>query len=113
MISIRARSVDWSDELRDIVERRISFAVDRYKTQVKYISVYLADVNGPKGGVDKICQITADLDHGDPVMILEKGIEIEPTVNRALSKLSYRVGRRLQRRKRPVAPRPIRDVRAA
>ena len=113
MISIRARSVDWSDELRDIVERRISFAVDRYKTQVKYISVYLADVNGPRGGVDKICQITADLDHGDPVMILEKGIEIEPTVNRALSKLSYRVGRRLQRRKRPVALQPGRDVQAA
>lgn len=113
MISIRARSVDWTDELREKVERSISFAFDRYKTQVKHISVYLADVNGPRGGVDKICQITADLDHGDPVMILEEGIEIEPTVNRAVGKLSYRIGRRLQRRRQPVAARPIRDVLAA
>jgi len=113
MISIRARSIDWTDELREKVERSILFAVDRYKTQVKYISVYLADVNGPRGGVDKICQITADLDQGSPVMILEEGIEIEPMVNRAVSKLSYRIGRKLHRRTRPISPRSNRSIRAA
>jgi ribosome-associated translation inhibitor RaiA len=113
MISIRARSVDWTDELREKVERSISFALDRYKKHVKYASVYLADVNGPKGGIDKICQITADLDRGSPVQILEKGIEIEATVNRAVDKLRYRIGRKLQRRK-PAAMLPAeREGRAA
>lgn len=105
MVSIRARSLNWTDELRDKVERSILFALDRYRTQVKYVSVYLADVNGPKGGVDKICQITADLDRGNPVLILEKGSEIELMVNRAVTRLSYRVGRKLQRRRQPALPR--------
>ena len=42
--------------------------------------MYLADLNGPKGGVDKLCQIIAKLSHGNPVVILEKGTEVLPTV---------------------------------
>lgn len=112
MISIRARSIDWTGELQEKVERRISFAVDRYKTQVRQISVYLADVNGPRGGVDKICQITASLDRGTPVRILEEGIEIEPMVNRAVSKLGYRIARKLQRRRQTAASGRMRDIQA-
>jgi hypothetical protein len=54
-------------------------------------------VNGPRGGVDKLCQITADLRGSMPVHILEKGDDLLATVNRAARRLSYRVGRRIQR----------------
>jgi hypothetical protein len=60
-LSIRARDVKWTPELQDSVERRIEFAVDRHKQRVSDVSVYIADLNGPKGGVDKLCQITASL----------------------------------------------------
>ena len=112
-ISIRVRGIEWTDELRKEVERSVAFAVDRYQTHVSHVSVYLVDLNGPKGGTDKLCQITATLRSGNPVFILEKGSEIVPTVNRAVDRLRYRIGRGIRRWKRPAAQRSDAYERAA
>ena len=96
-ISVRPRDIRWSDELQKQVERSIMFAVDRYSTQVTGVSVYLADLNGPRGGVDMLCQITAELRGAMPVLILEKGDDLLTTVNRAANRLGYRIGRRIDR----------------
>ena len=100
-------------ELRKDVERSIEFAVDRYKPQVKEVSVYLADLNGPKGGVDKLCQITADLrGRSNPVLILERATKILPAVKRAVHRLGNRIGGRIRRRKQLEARRFRATVRA-
>ena len=105
-ISIRVRDIEWTDKLYKEVERSVAFAVDRYQTHVRHVSLYLVDLNGPKGGTDKLCQITATLRSGNRVFILEKGSEIVPTVNRAVNRLRYRIGRGLRHWKRPAARRP-------
>jgi putative sigma-54 modulation protein len=113
-ISIRLRDIEWTPELRKDVERRIEFAVDRYRPQVNEVLVYLADLNGPKGGVDKLCQITANLrGRSNPVLILERATEILPAVSRAVHRLGNRIGARIRRRKGPEARRFRATVRAA
>ena len=112
-INVRVRGINFSDEMHKAVERIIAFAVDRFDTQVDKISVYLADVNGPKGGVDKLCQITANLSRGNPVLILEKGTDILSMVNRAASRVGHRIGRNLQHRRRPDLRRFHESIRAA
>lgn len=105
-LSIRARDFEWTPELRSQVERNIEFAVDRYKEQMSDVSVYLADLNGPKGGVDKLCQITANLrGRSKPILILEKAAEILPAVYRATRRLGNRLAKSIQQRNRPVARR--------
>jgi putative sigma-54 modulation protein len=104
-ISIRVRDIEWTDELRKEVERSVAFAVDRYQAHVSHVSVYLVDLNGPKGGADKLCQITAQLRRGNAVLILQKGSEIVPTVDRAVERLRYQIGRGIQRWNRPAAHR--------
>jgi len=96
-ISVRPRDMALSAELQKQVERSIAFAVDRYTSCVTHIAVYLADLNGPRGGVDKLCQITADVKGGLPVLILERGDDLLVTVNRAAKRLGYRIGRRAHR----------------
>ena len=100
-IAIRARHIGWNEELRHHVERSIEFAVDRHKDRIDRISVYLGDLNGPRGGIDKLCQITAAIRGARPVFILEKGDEFHAVVNRAAKRLGYRVGRRTQRQRMP------------
>lgn len=113
-ISIRVRDIEWTPELRKNVERSIEFAIDRYRLQVNEVSVYLADLNGRKGGVDKLCQITANLrGRSNPVLILERGPEILPAVTRAAHRLANRIGERIRRRNRPTARRFRATVRAA
>jgi putative sigma-54 modulation protein len=97
---VRGRRIEITDELRNAVEKIVVCAIDRFETQVAKVSVYLADLNGPKGGVDKLCQISASLRRGNPVLILEKGSEILTAVHRAARRLGHRVGLNVQRRKR-------------
>jgi hypothetical protein len=112
-IDYRVRGIDFSGELRKAVERIVVFALDRYAAQMDKIAVYMADLNGPKGGVDKLCQITAKLGRGDRVLILEQGSEILTTVNRAAHRLGQHIGRAVQRRNRPDSRRFRQSIRTA
>lgn len=98
-IVIRARHIDWNEELRRHVERSIDFAIDRHKRRIDWVSVYLSDLNGPRGGVDKVCQITADIRGARPITIIEKGDDIQAVINQAARRLGYRVGRRADRQR--------------
>ena len=44
-------------QLREAVERKVRFALRRLSALVPRADIKLMDVNGPRGGVDKRCQI--------------------------------------------------------
>lgn len=102
-LSIRTKDVPWTPELRNQVERRIGFAVDRHKQRVSDLSVYLSDMNGPKGGVDTLCQITATLRGcAKPIAILETATNILSAVYRATRRLRNRIAGSIRRMNRPI-----------
>ena len=100
-IAIRAHHVGWNEELRQQIERSIEFAVDRHRSRIDRISVYVSDLNGPRGGGDKVCQMTAEIRGARPVLILEKGDDLLGMVNRAARRLGYRIGRHTHRQRMP------------
>ena len=51
--------------------RRLRFATGRFQKHIRELSVSMRDVNGPRGGIDKSCKLTATLRAGT--------IEIEET----------------------------------
>lgn len=112
-IAVRARDIVWNEDLEQQVQRSIEFAVDRHRSRIDRISVYVTDLNGPRGGVDKLCQITAEVRGAKPVMILEKGDDILAAVKRAVRRLAYRIGRRLHRRRIAGSPEHRTTIRSA
>jgi len=44
-------------ELRDLTERRVRFVLRRLGWLVPRAEVQMSDVNGPRGGIDKRCQV--------------------------------------------------------
>ena len=44
-------------DLRDMAEHRVRFVLRRLGWQVPRAAVQLSDVNGPRGGIDKRCQV--------------------------------------------------------
>lgn len=44
-------------EMRAFAERRVRFSMRRLSWLVPRVKVYLSDVNGPRGGIDKRCQV--------------------------------------------------------
>ncbi|NQV23573.1 MAG: HPF/RaiA family ribosome-associated protein [Rhodopirellula sp.] len=60
-IQIQTSKMDADSSVNKYVERRLSFALGRFADVVQKVEVTLADINGPKGGHDKLCKIRVDL----------------------------------------------------
>lgn len=56
-IEVRLRGLPPSDSLRDHTVRRVHFHLSRFGRELSGV-VRIVDVNGPRGGVDKRCQVT-------------------------------------------------------
>jgi len=101
-IVIKARGVEVSEVLKEYIERRIGFAVDRFESRLSTVNVNLSDANGPRGGEDKVCQLNAEIDSGGAVLIEEVGFAHTTAVNIASRRLQYALARKLNRRRKAV-----------
>ncbi|MHC4421305.1 MAG: HPF/RaiA family ribosome-associated protein [Planctomycetota bacterium] len=88
-----------SDVLRAHVEQRFHTALARILRQVSVVVVRFADVNGPRGGPDKRCDVQVRLLGGQTVRIRETGICFYRTVDRAARRARRVVKNRLRRRR--------------
>lgn len=90
---IRTRHVTLDPELRAVVTRRLHFTLSRHALAIEQVDVTLGDVNGPKGGVDKVCRIRLR-GPGLPTLIVE---EAAADLRTAVDSAAARLGRTLQR----------------
>jgi ribosomal subunit interface protein len=98
-LQVQARQFRLSRQLREHVERRINFALGHFDRRVWRVAVSLSDANGPKGGVDKQCQILIHLRRGNPVKVKDVDVDFRTVVDRAADRAGRAVARRLQRRR--------------
>lgn len=106
-IEIQAVEYTLTEGLRGHILRRLQFALGRFRDRVARISVRLSDLNGPRGGVDKVCRLQIRL-HGMPDILIE---DSEADQYMAISRAADRAGRTLGRRLRRA--RAGRDVESA
>lgn len=98
-IEVRGRSRLLSDPLRAYTERRVRFAVGRFAPRIEALIVRVDDVNGPKGGVDKECEIVVKLVPWGGLKVEERDLDLYLAVDRATDRLGRSVARELQRRR--------------
>ena len=61
----------WPGTIVDMARTRLAFALGRFAGRVRSVSVHLADVNGPRGGLDKKCLIAVRLERSPRVIVIE------------------------------------------
>ena len=109
-LDIRLKNVELSSSLRTWIERRLRFALSRFGPRIRRVRLGLADMNGPKGGIDVQCSLEAMLERGGTIVAEVSDAEIEAAVSRAAERLARRVDdavqrtRDLRRRPNPVPP---------
>ena len=70
-------------ELTAHVERRLRFALSRFSGRIRRVNVFLADQNGPRGGIDKTCRIVVMLRDGGSVVAEVNDVDWVIAVDRA------------------------------
>ncbi len=73
-------------ELRDLTERRVRFALRRLGWLVPRAEVQMTDVNGPRGGVDKRCQVALRTDGAGSVIVASVASDWRTALDNALAR---------------------------
>jgi hypothetical protein len=73
-------------ELRDLAVRRVRFVMRRLTWLVPRATVQLSDVNGPRGGVDKRCQVALRTDGRGTVVVTAMARDWRSALDGALSR---------------------------
>ncbi len=81
--------------LRRESERRLRCTTDRFAPYIREIDVVLRDVNGPRGGVDKLCRVIAKLHKGGRVEIEERNSTFVGAIRVASKRLRRLLTRRI------------------
>mgnify|MGYP002777057177 CR=1 FL=1 len=84
------RDIHGTDAL-DALQRRAHRQLQRVAHLVAEIVVSLADLNGPKGGVDRQCQLQARLHDGRTMVVRARSEGFGPAIDGALAKLLRRI----------------------
>jgi ribosome-associated translation inhibitor RaiA len=112
-IVIRSNDFSVTNAIREHAVRRLGFALDSFapgRRGVRRVIVRLGDLNGPKGGADKFCRISADV--GRRTAVVE---EVQPdlyvAISRAARRFARKAARELRRLNRQYGARSLPGVR--
>lgn len=94
-------------ELRDLVKQRVRFVIRRLAWLVPRAKIRLTDVNGPRGGVDKRCQLELKTDHVGTVSVIGLAHDWLAALEAALSRANKVLLKNVQRRRQYKRVRPL------
>ena len=96
-IDIQARDFTLTKALRMHIEKRLSFALSTRYDHINRIMVRLSDINGPRGGNDKRCQLHVVLPGQQDVVIEDTQPDLYAAIDRAADRAWHSVSRKLAR----------------
>lgn len=98
-LEMRNCNMDKSEFLNEHVMEQVERAVHRFRDRIRRITVRLTDLNGPKGGVDKRCRITAELLHSPPLVVEGESDDAYDAVAQAAARLGRVTARLIGKRR--------------
>ncbi len=96
-LKIKTRGVKLTRALLDEIERSVRFGLSRFVHAIRHIELTLADVNGPRGGVDKIARLALAGDGFGPILVEHNDREVGRAVNFAVDRATRALVRSLGR----------------
>lgn len=91
-------------DLRELAERRVRFVLRRIGGRIPRAEVQMSDVNGPRGGADKRCQVELRTDGAGSVVVSSTASDWRTALDNALARAArflLRLWRRSTDSRRP------------
>ena len=98
-LDIRTQGFDLTDGLREHAERRLRYALDWARHEIAKVTLRLSDINGPRGGNDKRCQVRIPMPRARAVVIEDTAADLYVAMDRAIDRAARALERRLARQR--------------
>lgn len=96
---VRAIGVALSDDDRALIRRRLGLKLGKFATSIERVTVRLSDTNGPRGGVDQVCNVKVVLTGLPSVVIERRAVAQYAAIDGALRAMEQAVRRSVRRRR--------------
>jgi putative sigma-54 modulation protein len=96
-IAVRFLGLPPSKSLREHAERQARFHLSRFGVDLNSVDIRVRDVNGPRGGDDMECRVSAKGSRLGFATMAEISADAYQSVGRALSRLARSIARNLER----------------
>ncbi len=94
---IQARHFILTDALREHAEKRLNFALSCCSEHIKRVVMRLSDINGPRGGEDKLCKLQVVLNGLPDVIVEDIQLDLYVAIDRAVDRAGRTVIRKIER----------------
>ena len=101
---LKSVAVHTPEGLKERIDRRLRFALSRFGSRVDRVVVFLKDLNGPKGGIDKSVRILARIEGVGIALAMVVDSAWEVAVDRAADRIGTNVTRQIIRHRQRLAP---------
>lgn len=68
-VQLESQGLELTPAIRAHVHKQLSFSLANFDSHIVSVSVFLRDINGPKGGADMKALIHLKLDAGQPIKV--------------------------------------------
>ena len=96
---VRGQHMQLDESVRETISRRLGSALSRFAERIRSTEVQVADVNGPRGGMDKRCTIAVRMTGAGTVVVKDKHADPHVAVARAFERVGRAVAQLLERRR--------------
>jgi putative sigma-54 modulation protein len=104
-IQVNFRNIKKSNAAIKRISGRLSLAFARTQDAIQSVSIMVSDVNGPKGGVDKLCRILIKSAQLPDIVITENQTRISTAIDRCIARARQSLSRKLKRNKQSLQQR--------
>jgi len=96
-LAIRGRNVGSTQILADYCLQRVLMGLRRFEGRVGQVTVRLKDVNGPRGGIDKHCQLLVDVAGAGQLVFQAVHSDLCRAIDRAVDRAKHGIAREMRR----------------
>ena len=79
---------------------RARIVLARFRDDIARLDMTLKDINGPRGGKDKVCVVRAEMIDGRQIIIIDRNTSMRRAIGRALQRAKALITREFSRRRR-------------
>ena len=103
---VRVIGVELDEEDRDLIRKKLGTKLGKFASPIERVTVRMTDANGPRGGVDHVCNVKVVLSGLPSVVVERRDASPHVAIDLALRATEQAVRRSVGRRRmKPLRPR--------
>jgi ribosome-associated translation inhibitor RaiA len=96
---VRLIGVTLDEESCALIRRKLGMKLGKFATSIERVTVRVTDTNGPRGGIDQVCNVKVVLSGLPSVVVERRDVALHAAIDVALRATEQAVRRRIGRRR--------------